>query len=554
MHTAIVVSQRTAYMRALMSNVARVTGITEELSPEEKRIRIAEAKDAGKRPNLTLSTKEKADRSLERFVREVNNPDMPYVVLVTLRPTRSRDGNDIVFADTYVSIPDPNGSSEKVSVPVRVHLTVDGKGGTLPYFGVQPIVSDDRTKTTYKYVAKSHWCFVLAPRGKDKYFRLAPLAFGTTALHRWNLIAKTKQANSQADQLEMVQKDWPVIEPFDHQLELPENFRGRDFRNLNLYIEYQPTCYQPSNPKFPKSEMMYGVIFGQKVIDLSDGSEERVPAADQKDAEGNACFGDHVFRIFEIKESSLVVLWDGAVGISTMRPQESMKFDKLRMNGFEALGIGELDANPVTVTARAMQFATGSLDKGNALYLYALSSGSVEEDWDVNNVRPVLRMMAREAAEYVQSELAVIKKTLLDKFSTAVLPTLAEAIAGGDLAHVWYRESGDDDVVANWISEHPDWVYGEFRWDSWLHTRVRVDVLKMIASKDGVEVPSRPKKEVPKAEDSVPAETPAPVAEAAAEDKKETEDVTQVAPPTDNPKPKRARKTKKEDASATPAA
>ncbi|OGL63982.1 hypothetical protein A3C09_00870 [Candidatus Uhrbacteria bacterium RIFCSPHIGHO2_02_FULL_47_44] len=540
MSTAIVVSQRSAYMRALMSNVARVTGITEELSPDEKRARIEEAKSQGKRPVLTLSTKEKADRSLERFVREADNPDMPYVVLVTLRPIRSRDGDEVVFNETHVSIPDPKCPSEKVSVPARVHLMVNGKGGVLPYFGVQPIVSDDETTaTTYKYVAKAHWCFLLKPRGRDRHYRLAPLALGTSALFRWNLIAKTKQGNAQADQLELVQKDWPVIEPFDHCLELPENFRGRDLRNLNLYLEYQPTCYQPSNESHADSKRMYGTIFGQKVIDLSDGSVQRVPAADKLDAEGNPCFGEHVFRIFEITESSLVVLWDGAVGISTIRPQESMKFDKLHMNGFEALNLNELDADPLTVMTRAMRLATGSLDKENSLYLYALASGSVEEDWDANNVRPVLRMMAKEASEYVQNELREKHKAYLDKFSTAILPTLEEALAGVDIVEVWYRSSGDDDVVANWIGER---IEGEFRFDSWLHTRVRTEVLRMIASKDGVSPPARPKKEKaeePKTQVVVPPANAAPPAEEAA--------------PAEAVKPKRARKPgkSKKDASAS---
>src|SRR3990167_738939 len=488
MSTAIVVSQRSAYMRALMSNVARVTGITEELSPDEKRARIEEAKSQGKRPVLTLSTKEKADRSLERFLREADNPDMPYVVLVTLRPIRSRDGDEVVFNETHVSIPDPKCPSEKVSVPARVHLMVNGKGGVLPYFGVQPIVSDDETTaTTFKYVAKAHWCFLLKPRGRDRHYRLAPLALGTSALFRWNLIAKTKQGNAQADQLELVQKDWPVIEPFDHCLELPENFRGRDLRNLNLYLEYQPTCYQPSNESHADSKRMYGTIFGQKVIDLSDGSVQRVPAADKLDAEGNPCFGEHVFRIFEITESSLVVLWDGAVGISTIRPQESMKFDKLHMNGFEALNLNELDADPLTVMTRAMRLATGSLDK----------------------------------------------------FATAILPTLEEALAGVDIVEVWYRSSGDDDVVANWIGER---IEGEFRFDSWLHTRVRTEVLRMIASKDGVSPPARPKKEKaeePKTQVVVPPANAAPPAEEAA--------------PAAAVKPKRARKPgkSKKDASAS---
>jgi hypothetical protein len=158
-------------------------------------------------------------------------------------------------------------------------------------------------------------------------------------------------------------------------------------------------------------------------------------------------------------------------------------------------------------------------------------------------IRNALRQIARSAAEHVQRELKSAKDDLVNQFSTAILPTLSEALAGGDLAEVWYRESGPDDVVANWISER---VEGEFFFDSWLHSRVRTEVLRMIVRKDGIEPPARPKKEVPKVEEPARVEVPASIVEAAAEEKQETTTPVEV--------PKRGKKTKKIVDAAAPTA
>lgn len=499
---------------------------------------------AAKTDNSKAPFQTKKDRMWDRVIREPGNPNVPYAVWATFSPKRNKKDNSITI-EVSVEIPDPNGSSRTVRVPARPHILVDGIGGYLPYLGQEEVKMGDGTTRT-KLVSSSHLCMVLNPLPpkdgqKSDPHRVLPFALGSDgpdgALTKWNTAARTSLANAPEANRAAVAEDWPVIEPFAHALD-------RDHRKDILLLIFQPTCYALTRDDKPDSDKMYGTIFGQMVVDRSQGLEDQVPPADQKDAAGNPCFGVHTFRIVHLTEKSIGVTWEGSAGTSQIK-RGALKLEQYSINGFQALGLEIVSANPLRVMDQAMELADGTFDAGNLLYLYALGRGEVFDTQSRTEVRNALRQIGRSAAEQVQRELKSAKDDLVNQFSTAVLPTLAEALAGGDLAEVWYRESGDDDVVANWISER---IEGAFRFDSWLHTRVRTEVLRMIARKEGVEAPARPKKEVPKVEDPAPVEALAPVAEAAAEDKKEAD------APADDPKPKRGRKTKKDiDAAASAA-
>lgn len=501
---------------------------------------------AAKTDNTKTPFQDKMDRVWDRVIREPNNPNAPYAVWATFSPKRNVKDNSIMI-EVSVEIPDPNGSSRMVRVHARPHILVDGIGGYLPYLGQEDIKVQDGTTRT-KLVSCSHLCMVLNPLPpkegqKPDPYRVLPLALGSDgpdgALTKWNTAARTSLANAPEANRAAVAEDWPVIEPFAHALD-------RDHRKEILFLNFQPTCYALTREDNPGSDMMYGTVFGQMVVDRSGGQE--VPEPDKVDEKGNPYYGGmvHTFRIVQLTEKSIGVKWEGSAGTSQIK-RGALKLEQYSINGFQALGLEIVSANPLRVMDQAMELADGTFDAENLLYLYALGRGEVFDNQSRAEVRNALRQIGKSAAEHVQRELKSAKDDLAKQFQTAILPRLDEALAGGDLAEVWYRESGDDDVVANWISER---IEGKFQWNSWLHTRVRTEVLRMIAG----ETPARPKKEVPKVEEPAPAEAPAPVVEAAAEDKKETEDVKQVAPSADDPKPKRTRKTKKDDAPATPAA
>ncbi len=484
--TAIVQSPRVAYMRALKNNLVWIASITDQSRNEMQ---------------------EKVDRMLDRLVTEYGNGEMPLVVNVTFKPIKSRNGTGIVIDDMRVSIPDPKGSHKTIDVPARAHLVVDGKGSNLPYFGVQQYTTGEGV-VKYKAVAKTHWCMVLEPRTpRDRYYRLLPLALGTHALTRWNNIALNKRAVAQPDQMASLDQEWPIIEPFDHCLELPDRFRDRDLRRLNLCLEFKPLCYEPCRPEDPKSENKYGSILGQTIVDQSDGAEVRVPAPDQEDAEGNACFGKHVFRIFSITETSIRVLWEGAVGIAKIQRQETMKFEKPGMNGYQALGLKQVEVNPLEVHEYALKLAADPLDDKNILYVYARNTEEILEDWQLREVRLMMKTLAMNAAYQLQHEIQEVRREMLSRYSTAVLPTFQEVLGGKSFAKVWFAESGDDDVIAHRIATD---IESEFRWDSWLHTRVRLGVLEMIASKEGIQPPESEEETVSESTDSHAADSANP--------------------------------------------
>jgi hypothetical protein len=497
---------------------------------------------AAKTDNSKAPFQTKKDRMWERVVRETGNPNVPYAVWATFSPKRNKKDNSILI-EVSLEIPDPEAPSRMVRVPARPHILVDGIGGYLPYLGQEEVKTQDGT-TRIKLVSSSHLCLVLNPippknGQKPDPYRVLPFALGSEgpdgALTKWNAAARTSLANATEAQKATVADQWPIIEPFAHALD-------RDHRKEILFLNFQPTCYALTREDNPDSDRMYGAVFGQMVVDRSGGQE--VPEPDKIDEKGNPYYGGmvHTFRIVQLTEKSIGVTWEGSIGTSQIK-RGALKLESYTINGFQALGLEIVWANPLQVMDQAMDLADSSYDAGNCLYLYALGRGEVFDTQTRIEIRNALRQIARSAAEHVQRELKSAKDDLVNQFSTAILPTLSEALAGGDLAEVWYRESGPDDVVANWISER---VEGEFFFDSWLHSRVRTEVLRMIVRKDGIEPPARPKKEVPKVEEPARVEVPASIVEAAAEEKQETTTPVEV--------PKRGKKTKKIVDAAAPTA
>lgn len=499
---------------------------------------------AAKTDNSYAPFQTKCDRKWEELVCMPDNPNMPLVVSVDFEPGRSKKDGSLVIETTLV-IPDPEGSGRDVRVSARPYILVDGISGYLPYFKMLKVDAGDGKKLD-KPMPTTHLCFVFKNR-KSYYYRVLPLALGSVgpdgALTRWNKASLTSLANAPEANKAKVAEEWPVIEPFVHALHL-------DHRKHKLLLNFKPTGYTPVNDQDPKSDMTYGAKFGQKVIHRGGNTVLDVPSADQVNKNGKPCFEAHVFHIVQFTDNSIGVTWVGPLSAVKSMKRGALTFETYRINGFDALGLKMTSANPRTIHDVAAWYANGVLDQGNLLYAYALGRGEVFEGQPNLQTHNALRQIGKNAADQVQSELMVEKNDLVNKFTTANLPTLAEALVGKDIAEVWYRESGEDDVVAKWIGEQ---IGEEFLWDSWLHTRVRIEVLRMIASKDGVQPPERPKKEEPKTEVQVPTELSAPVEEAKVEEIVEVPlvgtPVEELALPVAAEKPKRAGGRKKKDAS-----
>jgi len=124
--------------------------------------------------------------------------------------------------------------------------------------------------------------------------------------------------------------------------------------------------------------------------------------------------------------------------------------------------------------------------------MYARNVEEILDDWQPREIRLTLRTLARDAALQLQREIQEVKKEMFVRYQTAVLPTFEEMLGGKSFAKVWFAEGGDDDVIARRIAAD---IESEFRWDSWLHTRVRLEVLRYIASREKIEPPESEEEE-----------------------------------------------------------
>ena len=474
--------------------------------------------------HLQQSIKRKAIKA--RVVTRVDDPLTPVIAYATFTPVPDKKDPSVTYLEVELYIPDERYPGQMRKVKARPHFQIDGISGLLPL-----VLTEKLPNGTEHHIPQTHVCLVLKPVGKaaqEKYpiYRVAPLGLGSKErIVKWDNIGDQKRqyARTENDKRE-VDRDWPRITHMPHAFAEPGkrylNFTPQIFDCLRKNEQGEPVEGEP---------FYFGQIYGQKVIDASNGSN--VPP--ETDAQGkDTFFIEQAFEVVGVGENAIYVVWRG-------RPDQInyqkgvLKIDQYVVDGFSALKTDVFSVDPDSVQREALRWVKGPYNGDNPLYTYALGREEVHVGDAPLAVRNAVSRVANAAIAHIRRELTVQKTDFEGRLSMAQLPSLKEALAGVAIEDVWYRTSGDDDVVANLVKR---FLGGTFVWDSWLCNHLRTYVLTMIAKYAEVEPPAKPeKKEASKVEAPVE-DAPLPAAEAA-------------------PKPKRGgKKTNKEgEASSTPA-
>ena len=384
----------------------------------------------------------------------------------------------------------------------------------------------------------------------DPQYFVVPLGIAQPdRVEKWNNIANQKRLYARSDaEKAMLDQQWPIITL------MPHAHTSKDKRYLIFtpeFMQYMNTANdqgdtndadgQEEDKKGTDSPLYFGYFFGQRVIDASDGKIlPPVPAEGQPDL----FFIPQVFEIKKMTRNALYVTYRGPADKVNIQ-KGALKFDKIVVDGFRALGLTVYTADKDSVQRTASRLVGGKLDESNPLFVYVTESKGYEEGSTMFTIRQALQRYAKMAVDSVNTELDNAFNDLHGRLTTAVLPTWEELLAGRDIADVWYRESGEDDVAALYLAPYFD---SSFDWTSWLCMKVREDLLSLVASRNGVSKPARPSAQTEVSESvtgSQPTSEPENISEPQATVATEAKDVKEDVPT----KPKRMRK-KPEDSSA----
>lgn len=424
-----------------------------------------------------ITQEEKRRTVYRRFLRDPDNPDMPYVIPVRIYPedaTRwDRASRQYVLkvgiGKSYmakISVPDGKGGYLD-SVPAVPHFVLDGDGGVLPY-GTLTEGPHGKVLT-----GRTHQCMVLAPKPGRKAYRVIPLGLASASkLDIWNRIVQG-----------LPERNLQKVEP------IPHNLYGRSgspyivFTPPGLFAfeeeeKPEPDVKEGGEQDTAQETTTYhlGHIWGQTaVLSLQGG----IPPYDD---EARCTFSTPRVFLARTEETRVVLLYWGRKS-EVQLPKG--KFDlggSLDVDPFAALGISILSAHPRRSVGRAFALAKGPYDNKNPLYAYAVKIGLVDP-LSPSSPAGVLEMLARRVVETLLPQLEEIRTQVTMALSHAKRPSAKMVLNDQDASEVFTRTSGED-FMASWITERIEGKF--FDWTSWLHTVVRQDLLEQIFTRDCV--------------------------------------------------------------------
>lgn len=357
------------------------------------------------------------------------------------------------------------GSEDTIEVRAVPHFVVDGCGGAIQYGTLE------KSGEGWVCNAREHWCFVLRPLWGGKTYRLLPLGLlSVSRIHTWNSIAQG-----------LTDKKWPTIEPIPHNLLGDKGARYLVYTPPGIYKFERNEDEKEAGRSAERSRFHYGHICGLTAIMSTRGG---VPPFD----DGSACtFTEPRVFLVKLEERAVILEYLGRQGQVHLL-EGSIDLGELRINGFEALGLSPLEANPSVADEKASELAKGPYDMSNPFYAYAVGIGYIDPIAKTDEVTlQSLRRLGMIVADSLSNELHEMRKTVATRLSWGTLPELEEALAGKNTSEVFFRSAGED-VMADWIDSH---IEGTYSWKCWLHRMVRQDLLAMLFKRNGVPIPQR---------------------------------------------------------------